>query len=252
MFLACVCVFVLCMYVCVCMCVKDDLHEPSDSVQHVLQQLHPGAPQHCHGNLQPDLCDWAHPAPQPQCQQAAADTAGWVKVASQINIKLWGVALVCARVRDCHFNTLYLVPVISKLKLRMFGSLPTCLCLCVHACVVIVTSFKDLQKRNRQLFQTIPPMLHKSIWNFIKEYPFQFNEVLRNYYGSMEREFSAIPLSPFHPRPCPTLFFPFSSHIHSTTPPNLPNRPPFPSRCLSHVFLGVFPPRNLHSETVVV
>ena len=54
--------------------------------------------------------------------------------------------------------------------------------------IAIVTSFKDLHKRNKQLFLTIPPMLHKSIWNFIQEYPFQFNEVLNNSYPSLERE----------------------------------------------------------------
>ena len=63
-----------------------------------------------------------------------------------------------------------------------------CMCVCEHEYVAIVTSFKDLQKRNRQLFQTIPPMLHKSIWNFIQEYPFEFNEVLRKCYPSLERE----------------------------------------------------------------
>ena len=31
-------------------------------------------------------------------------------------------------------------------------------------------------------------MLHKSIWNFIQEYPFEFNEVLRGCYPSLECE----------------------------------------------------------------
>lgn len=59
--------------------------------------------------------------------------------------------------------------------------------LCISA--AIVTSFKDLHKRNKQLFLTIPPMLHKSIWNFVQEYPSQFNEVLNNSYPSLESKY---------------------------------------------------------------
>jgi neurofibromin 1 len=51
---------------------------------------------------------------------------------------------------------------------------------------VIVTSFKDL-KKHKQLFVTIPEILHKSIWNFMREYPTDFNEVLKSQYPSLAR-----------------------------------------------------------------
>lgn len=51
---------------------------------------------------------------------------------------------------------------------------------------VIVTSFKDLRK-HKQLFVSIPPIFHTSIWNFIEGYPRQFNDLLKNGYPSLER-----------------------------------------------------------------
>ena len=52
---------------------------------------------------------------------------------------------------------------------------------------VIVTSFKDLRK-HKQLFVSIPPIFHTSIWNFIEGYPRQFNDLLKNGYPSLERK----------------------------------------------------------------
>jgi len=51
---------------------------------------------------------------------------------------------------------------------------------------VMVTSFKEL-KKHRQLFMPIPPILHRSIWNFVAEYPLQFNELLHNDYPALAR-----------------------------------------------------------------
>lgn len=51
---------------------------------------------------------------------------------------------------------------------------------------VMVTSFKDL-KKHKNMFGTIPEILHKSIWNFMREYPSQFNSLLHNDYPSLAR-----------------------------------------------------------------
>jgi neurofibromin 1 len=51
---------------------------------------------------------------------------------------------------------------------------------------VMVTSFKDLKKQ-KNIFVTIPPVLHRSIWNFISEYPSQFNDLLNKEYPSLPR-----------------------------------------------------------------
>jgi hypothetical protein len=52
---------------------------------------------------------------------------------------------------------------------------------------VMVTSFKDLKKQ-KNIFVTIPPVLHRSIWNFISEYPSQFNDLLNKEYPSLPSE----------------------------------------------------------------